>query len=81
MNKLSPAGNSAKREELFAKLNQVRDQQKELKDSKKAVLTQLDAIQQSMKKKVRFTFVYFYFPSRGFDELHWLTITQIRLLP
>ncbi|KAI9284642.1 hypothetical protein BC943DRAFT_337941 [Umbelopsis sp. AD052] len=51
VNKLSPAGKSAKREELFTKLNQVRDQQKELKDSKKAVLTQLDAIQQSMKKK------------------------------
>jgi len=32
-------------------LNSVRDQQKELKESKKAVLTQLDAIQQSMKKK------------------------------
>ncbi|KAI8579786.1 hypothetical protein K450DRAFT_240335, partial [Umbelopsis ramanniana AG] len=51
VNKLSPAGKSAKREELFTKLNQVRDQQKELKDSKKAVLTQLDVIQQSMKKK------------------------------
>jgi L-lactate utilization protein LutB len=61
MNKLSPAGNSAKREELFTKLNQVRDQQKELKDSKKAVLTQLDVIQQSMKKKVRFTCVFFIF--------------------
>jgi hypothetical protein len=58
INKLSPAGKNTKREELYNKLNQVRDQQKELKDSKKAVLTQLDAIQQSMKKKVLQGFLF-----------------------
>ncbi|CAM0137223.1 multicopy suppressor of BFA (Brefeldin A) [Umbelopsis sp. WA50703] len=51
INKLPGGSKNNNREELYERLNKVRDQQKDLKESKKAVLTQLDAIQQSMKKK------------------------------
>jgi L-lactate utilization protein LutB len=43
---------NARREEIKAELNEIRDKQAELKKTRKAVYEQLDAINDSIRKKV-----------------------------
>lgn len=43
-----------RREEIKAELNEIRDKQAELKKTRKAVYEQLDAINDSIRKKVIF---------------------------
>lgn len=44
---------NTRREEIKAELNEIRDKQAELKKSRKAVYEQLDAINESIRKKVK----------------------------
>lgn len=44
---------NTRREEIKAELNGIRDKQAELKKSRKAVYEQLDAINESIRKKVK----------------------------
>lgn len=50
--KLPQKNDSARREEIKAELAEIRDKQAELKKTRKAVYEQLDAINDSIRKKV-----------------------------
>lgn len=50
--KLPQKNDNARREEIKTELNEIRDKQAELKKTRKAVYEQLDAINDSIRKKV-----------------------------
>ncbi|KAI8878159.1 hypothetical protein K501DRAFT_277802 [Backusella circina FSU 941] len=52
INKLPAKGDNTRREEIKAELAEIRDKQADLKKSRRAVYEQLDAINDSIKKKV-----------------------------
>ncbi|GAA5811133.1 hypothetical protein MFLAVUS_004562 [Mucor flavus] len=52
INKLPAKGDNARREEIKLELAEIRDKQAELKKTRKAVYEQLDAINDSIRKKV-----------------------------
>lgn len=52
ISKLPAKGDNSRREEIKSELVEIRDKQAELKKSRKAVYEQLDALNDSIRKKV-----------------------------
>lgn len=66
ISKLPAKGDNSRREEIKSELVEIRDKQAELKKSRKAVYEQLDALNDSIRKKVykeENCFIIIFFPT------------------